>query len=143
MNGSIEMVREYLHLGGPLMWPLLVCSIILGAVLFERCWVVILRHTLLGLNVPALRLHWHRRVLPFFVDVPPAIGLLGTVVGLVQSFDLNTGRPTGQALGMGLGVACYTTIFGLGIAIIAAISQYGMEWLAGDYEALIKPVDAR
>lgn len=129
------MVRDYLHQGGLLMWPLLACSILLGAVVFERVWVVFLRHMLLGSRIPAQRLQWHRRVLPFFVDVPPAIGLLGTVVGLVQSFDLNTGRPTGHALGVGLGVACYTTIFGLGIAIVAIICQYGLEWLVGDKHA--------
>ena len=124
------MVVMFLELGGLLMWPLLVCSILLGAVLIERLLVVGLGYRLLGNRLPTHTLGWHRKVLPFFTDVPPSLGLLGTVVGVVKCFELMDGRLDNEAVGAGLGIACMTTIFGLGIAIVASISGYFLDWLA-------------
>ena len=127
------MFRQFLEVGGPLMWPLLVCSILLGAVLIERFLVVIVAHKLLGARPRSL--HWHHRVLPFFTDVPPSVGLLGTVVGVVKSFELMDGRLSTEAVGAGLGIACMTTIFGLGIAIVASVSAYLFNWLVSEETA--------
>ncbi len=126
------MFGQFLDVGGPLMWPLLVCSILLGAVLIERVLVVGIRHRLLGGRVTRHVLTWHRRALPFFADVPPSIGLLGTVVGVVKSFELMNGSLNSQAVGVGLGIACMTTIFGLGIAVVASVSSYVLDWLVSE-----------
>jgi biopolymer transport protein ExbB/TolQ len=128
------MLRQFMDLGGPLMWPLFACSILLGAVLVERFLVVGVRYRMLGGRPAARKLLWHRRVLPFFTDVPPSLGLLGTVVGVVRSFGLFDGRLTNESLGIGLGIACMTTIFGLGIAIVASVSGYVLDWAAGEVE---------
>jgi biopolymer transport protein ExbB len=112
------------------MWPLLVCSVLLGGVLIERLLVVVVGWKLLGAKPRTL--DWHRRILPFFADVPPSLGLLGTVVGVVRSFQLMNGNLNTEAVGAGLGIACMTTIFGLGIAIVAAISSYALNWLIAD-----------
>jgi biopolymer transport protein ExbB/TolQ len=125
------MFRQFMELGGPLMWPLLVCSILLWAVLIERMLVVGVRYRLLGGRVPPRALTWHRQVLPFFMDVPPSLGLLGTVVGVVRSFHLFEGRLSGESVGAGLGIACMTTIFGLGIAIIASLGRYALDLVVG------------
>ncbi|MHC4083565.1 MAG: MotA/TolQ/ExbB proton channel family protein [Planctomycetota bacterium] len=124
------MFRQFLDVGGPLMWPLLVCSVLLGGVLIERLLVVVVGWKLLGAKPRTL--DWHRRILPFFADVPPSLGLLGTVVGVVRSFQLMNGNLNTEAVGAGLGIACMTTIFGLGIAIVAAISSYALNWLIAD-----------
>ena len=130
---------HYFELGGMMMWPLLVCSILLGAVLCERAWVIGLRGILLRQSLsPDTRL-WHRRVLPFFNDVPPSLGLLGTVFGVVQSFHLADGQITGEHVGSGLAIACMTTIFGLSIAVIASAVGYMLEWLANQYCRCAKP----
>ena len=126
------MFGQFLDVGGPLMWPLLVCSILLGAVLIERVLVVGIRHRLLGARLPRQILTWHRRSLPFFADVPPSIGLLGTVVGVVKSFQLMNGQLNSDAVGIGLGVACMTTIFGLGIAVVASVSSYVLDWMVAE-----------
>ncbi len=123
------MFVQFFEVGGPLMWPLLVCSILLGAVLIERTLVVGIRHGLLGGRVSRRTLTWHRRALPFFADVPPSIGLLGTVVGVVKSFQLMDGHLNAEAVGTGLGIACMTTIFGLGIAVVASVSCYVFDWM--------------
>ncbi len=126
------MFGQFLDVGGPLMWPLLVCSILLGAVLIERFLVVGIRHRLLGASLSRHILTWHRRALPFFADVPPSIGLLGTVLGVVKSFQLMNGHLNSDAVGIGLGVACMTTIFGLGIAVVATVSSYVLDWLVAE-----------
>jgi biopolymer transport protein ExbB len=109
------------------MWPLLVCSVVLGGVLIERLLVVVIGWKLFGATPRSL--DWHRRILPFFGDIPPALGLLGTVVGVVRSFQLMNGHLDTEAVGTGLGIACMTTIFGLSIAIIASISGYLLNWI--------------
>ena len=126
------MFAQFFEVGGPLMWPLLLCSILLGAVLIERILVVGCRHRLLGGRVPRTTLTWHRRALPFFADVPPSIGLLGTVIGVVKSFQLMDGHLNSDAVGAGLGIACMTTIFGLGIAVVASVSSYVLDWMVAE-----------
>lgn len=125
------MFRHFIELGGPLMWPLLVCSILLVAVLIERLLVIGLGHRVLDLRLGDRTLGWHRRALPFFTDVPPSVGLLGTVVGVVQSFHLMNGQLDVDSVGAGLGVACMTTIFGLSIAIVATVAMYLLDWAVG------------
>jgi biopolymer transport protein ExbB len=125
------MLNHFVQLGGPLMWPLLACSVLLGAVLFERTLVVGVWYRLLGRRLPMTRRFAHRRVLPFFTDVPPSIGLLGTVIGVVRSLELVDGRLNTDAVGAGLGVACLTTVVGLIIAIIASVGGYVLDWVAG------------
>ncbi len=52
----------------------------------------------------------------------PLLGLLGTVVGIIQSFDALGGRvgpARGEALAHGISLALVATAFGLAIAIIA------------------------
>jgi biopolymer transport protein ExbB/TolQ len=122
--------RHFLEVGGPLMWPLLVCSILLGGVLIERFLIVVVGWKLLGVRSAAL--DWHRKALPFFADVPPSLGLLGTVVGVVKSFHLMNGHLNTESVGAGLGIACMTTIFGLSIAIVASVSGYVLNSLIAD-----------
>ena len=133
---------QFMQLGGPLMWPLLACSVALGAVIFERVWTIGVLHLMLGSvgkTVDAAGLAWHRRALPFFVDVPPSIGLLGTVVGVIRSFNLGGGGIDTDAVASGLGVACITTVFGLSIAIVASILTHVLDWIVGEAPAAASP----
>ena len=125
------MLMRYVQLGGVMMWPLLLCSILLGAVLFERAWTVGIRRGLLGGRKVRTPDVIHRQVLRFFVEIPPSMGLLGTVIGVTNSFRLTEGRITAESAAAGLGVACFTTIAGLLIALVASISVYVLEWVDG------------
>lgn len=126
------MLRNFFHLGGFMMWPLLICSVMLIAVLIERVWTVLFKQKLIGIEQKGLALH--RRVLPFFQDIPPSLGLLGTVVGIVQSFSLLDGQLNADAVGSGLAVACITTIFGLSIAITASAASFLLDWAIASHE---------
>lgn len=128
----MSSLSYYFDAGGPLMWPIAACSVALLAVAIERLWTLLLRHRVLKRELPASRLSAHRRVLPFFAEVPPALGLLGTVVGLVQSFLSSGSRLNGDAVAGGLAVACLTTIAGLGIGLTSTVLGYC-------FEAMIRP----
>ncbi len=123
------MLREYMAMGGWMMWPLLGCSVLLLAVLIERAWVVIWRGRVRRLDLTDGQRAWHRRALPFFVDVPPSLGLIGTIIGVVQCFSLTSGGPTGADVGAGLATACMTTLFGLGIAVVASVAGHMLDWM--------------
>ena len=138
------MLYKYIEDGGFMMWPLMACSIVLAAVVMERIWVIGVKRPMLGKRLSEDKIFWHRRSLPFFMDVPPSLGLLGTVIGVVQSFELTNGRLDGEKVGAGLSVACLTTIFGLGIAIVASVSMYAFNsWAGGEPEAEKVPANAK
>ena len=134
------MLSSWFQAGGLMMWPLLVCSILLTAVIIERFWTIGILHLLIGWRLTADQLRAHHRVLPFFAEVPPALGLLGTVLGVVQSFHLLDGKINADAIGSGLAVACTTTIYGIGIAVVAAVTGHVLDWLTNQYSPLNKAV---
>ena len=123
------MFAEYFQMGGLMMWPLLVCSILLVAIIIERFWTAAILGRVLGKNISVTQRQRTAELFRFFKDVPPSIGLLGTVMGVVQSFGLGGGRITAETAGSGLAVACFTTVAGLTIAIVATICEYLTQWL--------------
>jgi biopolymer transport protein ExbB len=67
------------------------------------------------------------RVLGAMATLGPLLGLLGTVVGIIQSFAALGGRvgpSRGEALAQGISLALVATAIGLTIAIIAVIFYY-------------------
>ena len=132
------MAARYFELGGVIMWPLLACSVLLVAVLFERLLTGVVFTRLLRRRVTHVGMNYQHKVLQFLVEIPPSIGLLGTVVGVVQSFNLTNGRLTAETAAAGLGVACFTTVFGLTISIIASVSSYILAWLNGQERWIAK-----
>jgi biopolymer transport protein ExbB len=69
------------------------------------------------------------RVLNGTATLAPLLGLLGTVVGLIESFDAlanrtATGVGKGEALAHGISLALMATAFGLFIAIVSVVLYY-------------------
>jgi biopolymer transport protein ExbB len=68
------------------------------------------------------------RVLNGTATLGPLLGLLGTVVGMIESFDAlggkSTGAMKGEALAHGISLALMATAFGLGIAIVSVVAYY-------------------
>ena len=123
------MLSGYFQQGGIMMWFLLACSVAFAAVIFERIWRIGLCGRIFCRRIEYAEVIRNRHIFAFFKDVPPSIGLLGTVLGVIQSFGLEDGRITAQAAGAGLAVACYTTVYGLAIAILAAVCEHLIGWL--------------
>lgn len=109
-------MSEFFFLGGPLMWPLAVLSALLVALVFERAR--------------------HRKWVPFFVEVAPALGLLGTMQGIMECFNVMGGGHAGKDAIAGLGIAAITTVYGLVIALVASVAGYGLDALAAREEAV-------
>jgi biopolymer transport protein ExbB len=67
------------------------------------------------------------RVLSALATLGPLLGLLGTVVGIIQSFDALGGRvgpSRGEALAHGISLALVATALGLAIAIVSVAFYY-------------------
>lgn len=118
------MFGGYFQQGGLMMWYLLACSVAFAAISVERLWRIGLCGRLFRCRIDYAEVVRNKHLFAFFKDVPPSIGLLGTVLGVIESFGLEDGRITAQAAGSGLAVACYTTVFGLAIAILATVCEY-------------------
>ena len=67
------------------------------------------------------------RVLSAMATLGPLLGLLGTVFGIIQSFDALGGRvgpSRGEALAQGISLALVATAIGLAIAILSVVFYY-------------------
>ncbi|QEH36914.1 colicin uptake protein TolQ [Aquisphaera giovannonii] len=83
------------------------------------------------------------RLLSGMATLGPLLGLLGTVVGIIQSFDALGGRmgpSRGEALAQGISLALVATAFGLCIAIFAVVLYY---FLLNRVDVLVRELDDR
>lgn len=81
------------------------------------------------------------RILNGIATLTPLIGLLGTVIGMIQSFNeiaTSSGMSQSQQLAQGIAMALLTTAVGLLIAI-PALSAY--MYLAGRIDSLVMEMD--
>ncbi len=81
------------------------------------------------------------RVLNGMATLGPLLGLLGTVVGIIQSFDALGGRvgpARGEALAQGISLALVATACGLVIAIFAVSAYY---YLLNRVDVLTRELD--
>jgi biopolymer transport protein ExbB len=182
--GRESLLRLVQH-ANPLLWPLLVCSVVMVAYIFERALALrhgrviprefgkrflerlaqgkldrergielcrandsplarVFGHVMRYWSQPAatitqaidhdsagelLALRKHVRVLNATATIAPLLGLLGTVVGMIESFDAVGGGRVGgesrsEALAHGISVALITTGVGLVLAVISVAFYY-------------------
>jgi biopolymer transport protein ExbB len=86
------------------------------------------------------------RGLSIIAQGAPLLGLLGTVIGMIEAFmrieDLG-GQVNVSALAGGIWEALLTTAFGLSVAIPALFAYHYFESRAGRYESLMRDVGER
>ncbi len=157
MINSISVLQENL---GALALPLLLCSLLTLMILIERAAVLCatifagglkhqgaqllqqyahsnknLREEILAIWMyeQQRRLSSGLRLLQIIAMLAPLLGLLGTVLGLIQVFDtLSTVRGSVEVamLAEGLGMAMKTTAAGLIIAVPALLGAHGFNlWI--------------
>jgi biopolymer transport protein ExbB len=166
---------ELMYKGGPVMWPLLACSVVALAIIFERMifWILVSRnqnqqqinrifsltengafdeaieaghqsrclvsriltsglsHRNYGLvqsmEAAAMaeieKMKRYLSVLDTIITAAPLLGILGTVSGIIISFDLlgNAGIEDPKAVTGGIAQALITTAAGLSIAIVTLL----------------------
>ena len=138
---------ELFRAGGPVMFPLLFCSVVAAGVILERAlfwWRVargregVVERVLaaaVGAPVEAagrMRLAAEREaasfgrylsVLSTMVSLAPLLGIFGTVLGIMESFQfLDATLAAPEAARQGLAKALLTTAFGLAIAMVSLIA---------------------
>lgn len=139
---------------GPLFYPLMACSLIASLIVLERLFILAsytLSRRLIRAGLMVLAHHegdgkatcdevlslWLQRqqralasgirLLHIVAMIAPLLGLLGTVLGLIDVFDrlaLHAGPIEPSLLADGLGLAMKTTAMGLIIAIPAMMAAY-------------------
>lgn len=176
--------------GGPIMWPILLCSVVAAAIMLERLWTLQRKRVIpqeltdrvwklvetrtlndrhidaLSRNSPLGRVlaaglvnrHQGREIMKEAIEdtgrhvvhelerflnalgtiaaISPLLGLLGTVIGMIQAFDSITSQGVGdpKVLSGGIGVALITTAAGLLVAIPALV---GFRYLRGVVDFLV------
>ncbi|MFQ5580350.1 MAG: MotA/TolQ/ExbB proton channel family protein [Nitrospiria bacterium] len=141
---SLRQVRLFLEMGGPVLIGMLFLSILLWILILERYWFICITHPR-GLDrvvsewrkrtekkswtakriqeslisETASTLHQSLFLIKTLCAVLPLLGLLGTVTGMIQTFDVMTRYGTGNVRGMagGISEALITTMAGLVTAI--------------------------
>lgn len=81
------------------------------------------------------------RVLNGTATLAPLLGLLGTVVGMIQSFDALGGRvgsARGEALAHGISLALVATALGLAVAVVSVVAYY---YLLNRVDILVRDLD--
>jgi biopolymer transport protein ExbB len=81
------------------------------------------------------------RVLNGTATLAPLLGLLGTVVGMIQSFEALGGRvgpAKGESLAQGISLALGTTAMGLAIAVVSVTAYY---YLLNRVDLLVRELD--
>jgi biopolymer transport protein ExbB len=181
---------EFIIAGGPVMWPIMLCSVVAAAIILERLWTLqrkrvipreltervwklvesrslndrhieaLARNSPLG-RVLAAGLANHdkgREIMKEAIEdtgrhvvhelerflntlgtiaaVSPLLGLLGTVIGMIQAFEAITAQGVGdpRLLSGGIGVALITTAAGL---IVAIPALFGYRYLRGVVDFLV------
>jgi biopolymer transport protein ExbB len=141
---QIEDVRGFLHAGGPVLWAILVLAAVIGFIIAERYWFLFgifpervssyqetwqtqrqqqenLARPIRSALISQARIELGQW-LPFLktlVALCPLLGLLGTVTGMIEVFDVVTVSGTGnvRAMASGISRATLPTMAGMVVAL--------------------------
>jgi biopolymer transport protein ExbB len=131
LQQSEQHIEELMALGGPVMWPLVAVSVWLWMLILERYWFLLHNFpALVKRGAPVLRsyaemeikqaemalaLRRHLRLIKTLSGILPMLGLLGTVTGIVATFDLIRifGSAETRIVAHGVSQALITTLAGL------------------------------
>ena len=140
----IESLRAFLDAGGPVLWVIGAVAALMGFIIIERYWYVYLvfpdtrkahlrtwqgrprmgewqAHRVRQALISEARLSL-QQLLPLLktlVALCPLLGLLGTVTGMIEVFDVVAALGTGNARAMASGISRATipTMSGLVVAL--------------------------
>jgi biopolymer transport protein ExbB len=142
---QLENVRAFLAMGGPVMWVIVAVAAAIGFLVTERYWFLLrvfprqmlvyrktwqqtssqrrenlARHIRTALvSEASIRLNRSLPLIKTLVAVCPLLGLLGTVTGMIQVFDVVGSLGTGNARAMASGISRATlpTMAGMVVAL--------------------------
>ena len=142
--GILESIRDFMETGGPVLWIILVTAFLMWVLIIERYWFIRLTYPRLVRNAVAqwnarddhhswyahrireelisrisVSLHKGLVILNTLVALCPLMGLLGTVFGMVQVFDIMavTGSGNARLMASGISMATIPTMAGMVVAL--------------------------
>lgn len=141
---GIEVLQQFFHAGGPVLYLLAVLSVALITLVLERYWFKWVDYPKLqqsASQASSLAERLHRRcdlqlslqsslpVVKNLIALCPLIGLLGTVTGMIQVFDVLNFHGTGNARLMASGVARATlpTLCGMAVALVGLLFYHRLQ----------------
>jgi biopolymer transport protein ExbB len=148
---SERHVEDLMALGGPVMWPLVASSLLLWTLILERYWFFLHtlptrierpappRHTAAAVIEAAemkLALRRHLRLIKTLSGILPMLGLLGTVTGIIETFDLIRvfGSTETRIVARGIHEALITTLTGLVMGLFGVGVGYNLDRRARAFE---------
>jgi biopolymer transport protein ExbB len=151
---ALDDIRRFLETGGPVLWLIGVTAALLAALIIERHWYFRFafsaqtrkevaswqargdRHSWRALRIrDALisqadaRLNTTLPLIKLLVTLCPLLGLLGTVTGMMEVFDIIAVLGTGNARAMASGISKATipTMAGMVVAIPGLYFRIGLQ----------------
>jgi biopolymer transport protein ExbB len=140
-----QHIEELIAMGGPVMWPLLVVSLLLWTLILERYFYLLhVFPVYIKDSLPILRssadriietaqiiflLRRHLRLIKTLSGILPMLGLLGTVTGIVETFDLIRlfGSAEPRIVARGVSQALITTMTGLVLGLFGVAVGYDLK----------------
>jgi biopolymer transport protein ExbB len=145
LSQAEQRIEELMALGGPVMWPLVVISILLWTLVLERYWFLLRifprltvywqQHAgtstqrIIAVAETLLAIRRYLRLIRTLSAVLPMLGLLGTVTGIVETFDLIRvfGSAEPRIVARGVSQALITTLAGLVMGLFGVGVGYDLE----------------
>ena len=127
---TFSQIFQSFREGGPVMWPILILSIVGVAIVFDRLYAFYAffrNHERAADPQAALnRLQRGFGLLSTIITAEPMLGILGTVIGIMQTFGALNGTDANPlAATAGIGEALITTAAGL-IASLILLFPYNV-----------------
>ena len=136
--------ENVIELGGPVMWPLLLVSVWLWTLILERYWFILYRlpwqlnhhtlyaghanPTLIEQTEVQLAIRRNLNLIKTLSSILPMLGLLGTVTGIVETFDLIRifGNAETRIVARGVSQALITTLAGLVLGLFGLTASHDL-----------------
>ncbi|MCQ8128619.1 MotA/TolQ/ExbB proton channel family protein [Methylomonas rivi] len=153
-----QHIEDLMALGGPVMWPLLIVSILLWTLVLERYWFMFsilprliayqqasapsAASRIIAQTETLLAIRRFLRLIKTLAGVLPMLGLLGTVTGIIETFDLIRvfGSAEPRIVARGISQALITTLAGLVMGLFGVGIGYDLNRRAMAAEAKIHQV---
>lgn len=154
MTSFFLLLRDFFDAGGPVLWAIFGLTFILWWVLLDRFWYLNREHPAVyqktldtwkarsdkkSWYAESLRKQWvseleckllkNRKLIPSLIALLPMLGLLGTVTGMIQVFDVLavTGSSNPRAMADGVSAATIPTMAGMVAALSAMPASARLE----------------
>ena len=143
----LSAIRDFMETGGRVLWPILFTLLLLWTLIIERYWYLLRIHPRYLQSLVtrwtarndrtswyarkqrealvaevAMRLNRSLGLIQTLIALCPLLGLLGTVTGMIQVFDVMaiTGTGNARAMASGVSMATIPTMAGM----VAALSGF-------------------